>query len=96
MSRKKSRLSVLVNLHCRPRLVGRMADILKRTLHTLWPSRDAQLTTMPDGLMRKQDPLALRNDPHQILLDVFGIVVLRQFESAGDSVNMRIDYNADA
>ena len=49
---------------------------------------------MPNDLMSKQNPSLARNHPHQILLDVLGIVILRELQPARDAVYMRVHHKA--
>ncbi len=45
---------------------------------------------MPNDLMGKQNPFLPRDHPHQILLDILGIVILRKLQTARNAMNMRV------
>src|SRR5580692_1270482 len=71
----------LVHFHRAPRLVPGVADVLQRTLRALRLARDAQLPSVPDDLVGKENPALSWDDLHQILLDLLRVVLLRQFQS---------------
>src|SRR5947209_20069982 len=66
----KSGLGVLVDVDCRPALVGGVADVFERALDATRLPRDADAASVPDQLVGEVDPLLARDDLHQILLDL--------------------------
>ncbi len=69
------RLRILVHLDRAPGLVAGVADVLERTLCTIRFTREAELPSMPDDLVREQNPTFARDDFHQVLFDFWGIVL---------------------
>src|SRR5579863_1056527 len=69
------RLCSLVHVHGAPGFVGGVAEIFEGALGALWLARDAEFPPMPDDLMRKQDPLVLRDHLHQVLLNLLRIIL---------------------
>src|SRR2546425_8870021 len=67
-----------------------MTNIFERTIYTLRRSRKTQSAPVPDDLMREENPLLSRNDLHQVLLDLLWIVVLRQFQSSRDAMDVGV------
>jgi hypothetical protein len=49
---------------------------------------------VPDQLVRKLNPLALRENLHQVLLDFFWILVLRELQATRKTLHMGIDDNS--
>ena len=49
---------------------------------------------MPDHLVSEVSPLFARDDLHQILLDLLGIVMARKFQATGDAIDMSVHYYA--
>src|SRR6184192_2663017 len=84
----------LMDLYRAPGFVRRMADILEQTIRTLRPPRDAKLSPMPDHLVSEVGPFFARDDLHQILLDLLGIVLARKFQATGDAIDMSVHYYA--
>src|SRR6267143_2924692 len=56
-------------------LVFRVAQRFHIALHAFRFARVADPASVPDQLVRKLDPLLLRNNLHQILLDLLGIFI---------------------
>src|SRR5579859_3337258 len=75
-------------------LVLRIADPFQIAFDAAWFSRLANAPSMPDELMRKQNPAVLRNHFHKILLDFLRVGILRQVEPSGYALHMRIDHQA--
>src|ERR1035438_2444248 len=88
------RFRVLVRLHRAPGFVRGMADIFQCTVDALGLAGDAELASVPDDLVGKQNPFLARDDAHQVLLDLLGISVCREFEAARNAVNMGVDDHA--
>ncbi len=55
---------------------------------------DANPAAMPNQLVGKLDPLVLRQNIHQILLDLLGFFLLCEFQPPCESQHMGIDHNA--
>src|SRR5712671_7087105 len=45
---------------------------------------------MPNDLMGEQNPFLARDHPHQVLLDILGIVILRELQPARNAMNVRV------
>src|ERR1700747_1469672 len=73
------------------RLVFRIADLFQIALDAFRLARLANAPSVPDELMRKEDPAILRNDFHQIGFDFLGICIFRQIQAAGNPLHVRID-----
>src|ERR1700729_1135780 len=73
--RPRSRFRVLVHVHRAPGFVGGVAQVLERTVDTLRLASDAKLASVPDDLVGKENPLLARDDSHQVLFDLLGIIV---------------------
>ena len=52
---------------------------------------DAELASVPDDLVGKENPFLARDDAHQVLLDLLRVIVRGEFETARDAVNMGVD-----
>src|SRR5271157_3469528 len=79
-----------MDIHCAPGFVGGVAQGFQRAVGTFWPACNAQRASMQDNLVREDDPLAARNCPHQILLDLLRIGVLRKLQTPRDALYVRI------
>src|ERR1700751_1006111 len=75
-------------------LIFRMAKRLEIAIDTSWAASYAYAAAMPDQLVRELDPPVLRQNLHQVLLDLFGFGVLCEFQPPRESQNMGIDHNA--
>ena len=73
------------------RLVFRIADVLQIALDAFRFARLANAPSMPDDLMRKEDPAILRYDFRQIGFDFLGVCVFRQIQAARNPLHVRID-----
>ena len=60
----------------------------------LWLARNADLTTVMDQLMRELNPVVFGDDLLEILLDLDGFGVRREFEAARKPQHVCIDDNA--
>ena len=49
---------------------------------------------MQDDLVGEDDPLVVRNDLHQVLLDLLGVCVPGQLQASRDALHMGIDHDA--
>src|ERR1700756_2153312 len=67
-----------MNLHRDPGFIRRVANVFQQAIHALGLAGNAELASMPDYLMRKQNPLFPRNDLHQVLLDLLRILLSRE------------------
>ena len=85
------RVRVLVQVYRAPGFVGGVAEIFERAIDAFGFAGDTQAATVPDDLVREEDPLFARDDFHQVLLDLLRVVVRGEFEAAGDAVDMGVD-----
>src|SRR3984885_5479680 len=74
-----------------PGLIGRVAELLQRAIHTPRIPRNTNLPPMMNQLMGKSDPPVLRNDLHQILLDLLRSRLFGQLQPSRQPHHMRID-----
>ena len=65
-----------------PRLVGGIAQRFEGAVGALRVARDAYLAAVVDELVGEGDPVVLRDDLHEVLLDLFGRRILRELEAA--------------
>src|ERR1700722_1504325 len=75
-------------------LVPRITDPFKITLDAARLARDADAASVPDDLVREADPVFLRNDIHQVVLDFFGVFVFGKVEAIGNADDVGIDHYA--
>src|SRR5580704_16389780 len=68
-----------------------MAKSLQRAVNALGFARDAQAASVPDDLVREENPFLARDDAHQVLLDFLRIIVCSEFQAARDAVHMRVN-----
>ena len=80
-----------MHVHCGPSFIPSVADVLQQALRAFRTACDAQLPAVPDDLMGKQNPLVLRNDLHQILLDLSSVGLFRKFEASRDAGDVGVD-----
>ena len=73
------------------RLVFRVADLFQIALDAFRFARLANAPSMPNELMRKEDPAVLRNDFHQIGFDFLGVCIFRQIQATRNTLHVRID-----
>src|SRR5215472_4196202 len=75
------------------RFVLCVAERFQVAFYALWLARLANPPPMPNDLVRKEDPFVLRNHLHQVLLDLCRILVSRQVQALGDSLDVGVhDY----
>jgi hypothetical protein len=84
-----------VNVDGGPGFVGGVTDVFEWTLGALGHARDAEGTSVMNNLVGEVDPFVLREDAHEVLLDLDRLVVLREFEAAGDAVHVGVYNDAD-
>ena len=77
-----------------PRLVFRVADLLEVTAVAFGFAGLADLAAMMDELMREGNPAVLRNDLHELLLDLLRCVAFGNAEAAGDAKDVGVDDHA--
>src|SRR5712691_2433165 len=70
-------------------------QFIQQAFATLRLARDADLAAVVDESMRKDRPLLLRDELHQILFDLHRVVARCQSEAAGDARDVRVDDDAD-
>src|ERR1700730_8046736 len=75
-------------------LIFRITNLLQVAFHAARLARLANAPAMPNQLMRKNDPLILRNDLHQVLLYFLGIRVASEVQPPGQALYVSIDHNA--
>src|SRR5271169_21777 len=75
------------------RLVGRITQPLEVALNAFWFARVAHPPSVPDQLVREENPPVLRNNLHQIPLNLFRVGVLRQVQSFGKPLYVRIHHH---
>src|SRR5690348_15261129 len=81
-------------LYRRPSLVFSVAERLNRAVCATRLPRDAEIASVMNHLVREQYPAILRDDLHQILLDLLRLVVLCELPAARDTMHVRIyDYS---
>src|SRR5271165_2112978 len=73
----RSRFRVFVNLYGAPSFVGGVAESFQWTLGALRLAGDADGAAVMNDLVGEVDPLALRDNLHQVLLDLWRVDVLR-------------------
>lgn len=71
-----------------------MAELLQVAAIAFGLAGFAHLAAVVDELVREIDPAALRDDPHQFLLDFLGRIAFGQPKSVGDAEDMRIHHHA--
>src|ERR1700675_4515371 len=74
-------------------LVLGIAERLEIALEALWVARGANSAAVPDELVREQNPPALWNDLHQVLLDFLRVIVSCEIEPPRKPLHVRIDDN---
>ena len=79
----------------RPGLIGGVTQRLERAVRAARRTRDADLPAVVDQLMREGDPTVLRNELHQVMLDLLRLVVDRKLKPAREAQDMRVDDHAD-
>jgi hypothetical protein len=75
------------------RLVLGIAERLEIALEALWVARGTNSAAVPDELVREQNPPALWNDLHQVLLDFLRVIVSCEIEPPRKPLHVRIDDN---
>ena len=75
--------------------VSGVTNVFEGTLGALGHAGDAEGASVMNDLVGKVDPLGLRDDAHEVLLDLDGFVVLGEFEAAGDAMHVGVDNYAD-
>ena len=83
-----------MNLHRAPCFVGSVAQVFQGTLRALGLAGDTNGATVMNDLVGEVDPLLARNDLHQVLFDLGWGLVRRKFQTAGDALHVRVDYDA--
>src|SRR5207253_3991643 len=77
------------------RLFRRRAYIIQLALRALWFSGHADGPTVRDQPMREDRPLLLRDELHEVLLDLHRIEMRGEAQAAGNARDMSIDHHAD-
>ena len=72
-------------------LIRRVADRIERAFGAARITGHAQISAVMNHLVRKENPPVLRDDAHEIFLDLYRVGLLRQVETAGDTLNMGVD-----
>ena len=70
-----------------------VAEVFEEAFGALGRPCHAQFASMPDDLMGKQNPLLSRNHLHKVLFNLFGIVVLGEFQATRNAVNVRVHHH---
>src|SRR5207248_10480943 len=77
------------------RFVLCVAERFQVAFQALRLARLANPPPVPNDLVRKEDPFVLGNHLHQVLFDLLRILVSRQVQALGDSLDMGVhDYAA--
>jgi len=71
-----------------------MAKLLEVAAVAFWLPGNADLPSVVDQLVRKGNPVILRQNPHQLLLDLLRGVAFGKAQTSCDSENMGVNYNA--
>src|SRR5215475_10678062 len=74
--------------------VFRITDFFQITLGAVRFARKTHAPPVPDHLVRELDPLVLRDYFHQVLLDLFRLLVLGQVETIRKTDHVRVHYHA--
>ncbi len=77
-----------------PSLVLRRAQLFEVAAIAFGPPRFADLAAVVNELVRERDPVILRNDPHQLLLDFLRRITFGEAEAAGNAEDVRVDDDA--
>lgn len=77
-----------------PGFVFRVAELFEVAAVAFWFAGDAHLAAMVNELVREGDPVVLRDNLHQLLLDLLRRVAFGQAEAMGDAEDMRVHDNA--
>src|SRR6266851_868506 len=77
------------------RLLRAGTHIIQLALRALWLSGHADGPTVRDQPMREHGPLLLRDELHEVLLDLHRIEMRGEAQAAGDARDMSVDYHAD-
>jgi hypothetical protein len=76
------------------RLVFRLADSFQVADGTFRLAGNADATAVPDELVGELNPFVLRDDFHQILLDLLGFLVCGELQAVGEALYVSVDNNA--
>src|ERR1022692_4569456 len=71
-------------------LIFRIAGRIQQTFRAARLAGLAECAAMVDNLVREEYPAVLRDDLHQVLLDLAGIGLSGQIQPAGDALHVRI------
>ena len=71
-----------MNVYRAPRFIRGVADIFQWAIDAFGSACRAQLASVPDDLVRKERPFLARDHLHEILLDLFRILVARKLQPA--------------
>src|ERR1700683_253750 len=82
---------ILMHLHGAPGLVGGVAEVFEGAVYAPRLAGDAELASVPDDLVGKENPPFARDNAHQVLLDFLRVTVRGEFEAPRDAVHMSID-----
>src|ERR1700691_2594643 len=83
-----------MHLHRTPGLVGGVAEVFEGTVNALGLAGDAKLASVPDDLVRKENPLVAGDNTRQVLLNFLRVIVRGQLEAPRDAVYMSVDNHA--
>jgi hypothetical protein len=86
----RSCFRAFVYIDRRPCLVLGVAKRFDGAFGTFWFAGDAEAAAVMDDLVAEQGPALLRNDLHEVLFDLLGIVVLRELPPSRDSMDVRV------
>ncbi len=75
-------------------LIARIAERVQPALPALRLAGNAKRPAMKNNLVREENPSIARNNLHQVPLDCYRIVVLRQIEPTADALHVGIDHHA--
>jgi hypothetical protein len=75
----------------RPSFVHRVAELLKRAIHTTGLAGDADLAAVVDEFVRKLDPAVFGDYFLEVFFDVDGVRGLGELEAAGEPKYMCVN-----
>ncbi len=78
-----------------PRLVGGVTQFLEGAIETSWSSGDAHLSAMMNQFVGEVDPTILRNDLHQVTLNLLRCCLLCQLKTPREAHDVCINYDAN-
>src|SRR4029077_8358237 len=76
------------------RLFGTRTDVVQETLATFGFPGDAYLPAVCDESMGENGPFLLRNEFHEVLLDLHRIRMRGESQASGDACDVSVDHDA--